>query len=186
MPHNALKRLHKGIDIEKKIVTATHDFQDKLFDAETVVRHMKERFGDGLGEFYERLLHELEMLREIIQFTPVNGRLTVVLKDKDVKVMFRNESNYDKRGQWVSKKIIEDVEAEHALVMIVREHFQNMKRLYEEGNDLFGRKGEEIIGPKELGREKKNFEKFMKGVLKFILAYEKVFEKAERELKKLA
>ena len=174
-----LRSLQKGIDIGNKVVRTTHDFQEKLHDAQGVTYHLLARcsHNQDVKELLEKIVREFTNLIEILQVER-KGFLHIVTEEKAI-LKFRKETRYDERGQWLEKKLVEEKEADALILTICQEHFQRLKELFEGGEKLFSIDIEKTKIKKvkvDLGEEKKMFIKYMSGLLQYILIYEKILK----------
>ncbi len=189
-----LRALQKGIDVGKRVVTATHDFEFKLHDAQGVIYYLLSKFGGhgAIKDLLESVLAEVRGLINALQMER-KGFLRIVLEEqaeekkmRRVVFKFRKEEQYDERGRWLRKKRIEENEADQVLIQVYHGYFERMKSLFERGEHIFVADLEkaQIKQVKvELGVAEKSFKKFMEGLLGYFVVYEKILREASEELK---
>lgn len=188
-----LRALQKDIDVGKRVVTATHNFQFKLHDAQSVIYHLISKFGGhgAIKDLLENILAEVTTLIDALHMER-KGFLYIVLKEqakekemKKVVFKFRKEEQYDERGRWLRRKRIEEREADRILIRIYHEYFNRVKSLFERGEEIFVAdlaKSQISQVNVELGVAEKSFKRFMEGLLGYFLAYERILREALAEL----
>lgn len=191
-----LRSLKRNIDAAaRQIVTANHNFQSKLHDAQTVIYYLIARYGDArdIQDFLEQVLAEIKSVIEILQVHGKGFLYIVVEEQATAKELrkgvfkFKQEILSYTPGQRLSRKRIELKDADKILLQLCHEHYKKMVSLFEDGENLFilDMEKTEIVQVKvELGLAGRHFKKFMEGLLKYIVIYEQILRTALAELEK--
>ncbi|MFH0701563.1 MAG: hypothetical protein V2A62_03950 [Candidatus Woesearchaeota archaeon] len=185
------KALYQGIDVSKKIVTASHNFIHKLIDFQSELWDLSEKYSKydpRLEPFFKSIITELNGLTHGLTVTQ-QGEVHILLeKEAALKRSKGWALKYLQKtgpGGYVAKKKYREREVDKIFIVICKEHFQRMKQLFLEGEELFqvDIRTARILKVKiELGRAEAGFKELMEKVLALILAYEKIFQDAEKEL----
>ncbi len=186
---DSYKSLKKGIDIGEQIVTSTHNFQSKLSEIEILLWKLIDKYSKydpNLKVFLHNILAEIKEMKKLLT-TPYQGELHIVLEE---------EAALKKSNAWSlkfkktlitenNKRKLEQIKADEILITILKEHFEKIKNLFNESQYLFSIDIEKVKINEikiELNKAEEKFKKIMQNLLEIILAYENIFEEAEKRL----
>ena len=180
-----LDTLHIGIDVGKRIVIASHDFTTKLSAVDMVFMHTQMEYQDydELHEFFVDVSDVLVELRDELD----------ALRKGEIYFIVKLEAA-EKRKNWTLthfKKIkkelhqVEDVDRKiffviHAALEKVRQLFQQAEHLFE--LDI---KKATVDVKVELEEGEEEVKHILERLIQFILAYEQIFKKELKKLKRL-
>ena len=174
------------IDHEKKIVKATHSFEDKIAAAEVVIQHLLMMYGyldEDLMEFIESLEENIGNLhstlekdnKQTIHFlleleaAKKSGKKWVVTHAKKVK-------NEIKKVEQINQKFLKEL---HSQLSILKNQFKTAKHIFEVEIEKAQVKSLKI----KLEEGEEEVLDILDKLLKFFIVYEHFFEQELKELK---
>jgi len=173
------------IDHEKKIVKATHSFEDKIAALDLVIDQfaMNYDYNEDLNDFIEDIKIRIDKMLKSLR----------LLKNNTIHLLVNLEATQKSGKKWIirnAKKVEEEIEeiekVSKRLLQIISLYLKNIKRLFTKAKHIF----EVEIEKAQVKSLKIKLEEgeeevldILDKLLKFFIVYEHFFEQELKELK---
>ncbi len=191
----ALGAMHEGIDIGKRIVTATHNLENKLLAFDYVMMHIEFNYShhDEIYTFFTEISDIIAALNKKLNKIR-RGGLHFIAEEKTIEnwILKHKLSEAGKRVR-VWHKIIatikwekrEEVLVNKRIIRRLNADFQKLKKLYSEADHLFlihEEKAKITEIKLKLEEDEERVKHILEQVMRFIFTYEKLLGEMVREL----
>ncbi len=178
--------IHIGIEAGKKIVISTHDFETKLLATDMLFMHLQMEYSeyDELHDFFVEVSEKLVELRDELEELR-KGEIHFVISLEAAEKVGRKWSLHHLKKVKGSLKGVSDVSRD--AIFRIDKTFEEIKILFNQSDHLFEVSIEEAtVGSvkMELEEKEKEVRHILERLLRFILAYEKLFKEALGKVKK--
>ncbi len=175
----ALDDLHLGIDAGRSVVTATHNFEQKLWGVDTLSAHSfdYDSSHEDLAAFFDGLFRELLSLREELD----------ALEKGELHFVLEQEAAEKSGAPWLvrHRKIVNDEVKEEARIakkLLQRVHhvFLELKAKFAEGEHMFAvdlEKAQVTQMKLQERHAEEEIKYFIERLLAFFVAYENILRK---------
>ena len=181
----ALRDLHLGIKVGKRIISATHSFEIKLSIIESsIMNHVNfdDQYSEAFIEFFEKITYDIINMRDELE----------EMEKGEVHIVLEEEAAEKLGTKWILKHInkVEDdieseIELEKELIEKIHQFIVKIKNYFIEAEHLFSMNIEKSIIKKiniESEENEDEVKHILKNLLLFVLFYEKIFEQTLNDL----
>ena len=163
------------IDVDKKIIHATHSFEDKVAAAEMVVNHMLMMYGfndEDLMEFIESIEEFVGKLHKLLEDYEEETLHFVLLEEAAVS---EGKNWIAKHAKKVEEELKDEKEAKREFLESLRIILASFKEKFSQVDHLFSVKIDEAKVDKiklDMEGEEEELKDILDKLLKFIVVYE--------------